>query len=50
MLRVNCGPATHVEFAAPSGLFRLNASADIGYTVDSDSLCEFSSMTAREAI
>lgn len=50
MLRQNFSAGTTVNFANPCGLFRLNASADIGYTVDSDGLCEFSSMTAREAL
>lgn len=49
-LRRNYASGTALNFTTPSGVFRLNAGSDLGFTIDPDRVPEFSSMTAREVI
>ncbi len=49
-LRASYTTGTPVEFANASGVFRLNDSNGIAYTLDPDRLPEFGTITAREVI
>ncbi len=49
-LRRQYTAGTTVNFSAPFGIFRLNSSEGIGYTLDPDRHPDFGTITAREVI
>ena len=49
-LRINYAAGAAVNFANPSGVFRLITSDGLGYTLTPDRLPEFGTLTAREAV
>lgn len=49
-LRIVYAPATAINFTSPSGLFRLNDSNGLAYTLDPDRLPDFGTIAAREVV